>query len=360
METCSQGANVVALPSGVPRGWPDPLFTELSLELFKIQAELNPVYRRFCSHRGVSPEKVEHWSQIPALPITAFKGLEVSLIAPEERAHFFLSSGTTVQTRSRHFHDAASLGVYETSLLEGFRVHLFPEPIPDRMSAISLTPPPAQAPHSSLVHMFATLSRELVPVSFFGKADPQGNWELDLPALHAQMEITVKEGTPCLLLGTAFSFVHWMDGMEATRRTFPLPPGSRLLETGGYKGRSRVIAKEDLHQQLSERLALSPRHIVSEYGMSELSSQAYDAVAGREAPRRFQFPPWCRFRCISPETGAEVREPATGLLQIFDLANTRSVMALQTEDLVQAGEEGFLLAGRASAAELRGCSLMTL
>ena len=134
------------------------------------------------------------------------------------------------------------------------------------------------------------------------------------------------------------------------------------METGGYKGRSRMVSKEELHGMISKHLGIS--QIICEYGMSELSSQAYDSAAGVTGPagsavRQFHMPPWARVRIISPETGTEVQPGETGLVQIFDLANVRSVAAIQTEDLAVRGTGGFALVGRAERSEARGCSLMT-
>ncbi len=135
------------------------------------------------------------------------------------------------------------------------------------------------------------------------------------------------------------------------------------METGGYKGRSRVLEKEALHRLISDHLGLAPAHIICEYGMSELSSQAYDSAPGPSritphALRRFRFPPWARVQIISPETGLEVGEGETGLIRVLDLANVYSVMATQTEDLGIRRGDGFTLVGRAALAEPRGCSLM--
>ena len=153
-----------------------------------------------------------------------------------------------------------------------------------------------------------------------------------------------RTGQPLLMLGTAFSFVHLLDYLAEQDLWFELPPGSRALETGGYKGRSRSLPKAELHALISQRLGIPPDHIVCEYGMSELSSQAYDCgvatLSTRTAhhgsqprPRLFRFPPWARVQVVSPETGCEVAEGETGLIRVFDLANVYSVMAIQTEDL---------------------------
>jgi len=138
------------------------------------------------------------------------------------------------------------------------------------------------------------------------------------------------------------------------------------METGGYKGRSRSLTKTELHALITRQLSLSPSHVICEYGMSELSSQAYDEVAAgasrttNRASRRFHFPPWARAQIISPETGREVAVGETGLIRVFDLANVFSVMAIQTEDLGIRREGGFELIGRAELAGPRGCSLMAV
>ena len=109
---------------------------------------------------------------------------------------------------------------------------------------------------------------------------------------------------------------------------------------------------------ISERLSIPGSNIVTEYGMSELSSQAYDKFAGQSTERIFHFPHWARATIISPETGAEVCDGETGLLRIVDLANVGSALAIQTEDLATRRGSGFELIGRAELAEPRGCSLM--
>ncbi|HKI69529.1 MAG TPA: hypothetical protein VKA67_08070, partial [Verrucomicrobiae bacterium] len=164
---------------------------------------------------------------------------------------------------------------------------------------------------------------------------------------------------PLVLLGTAFSFVHLLDFLTEQNLCFELPAGSRVMETGGYKGRSRVIPKTELHALITRQLGIPETHIICEYGMSELSSQAYDAKCGAHASEKsYHFPPWARAQIISPEKNNEVAEGETGLIRIFDLANVLFVMAIQTEDLGVRRGEGFELIGRADLAELRGCSLM--
>lgn len=336
---------------------------------------------------------VTRWQDIPAVPAAAFKELDITSLAPAERTRVFHSSGTTTQKRSRHFHDAATLALYDASALSWFARHLLgdgqaeagdrtgPRPPREpgaRLRFLSLTPPGAEAPHSSLVHMIGTVScRWGAPESgFIGKTEAGGAWTINGAAFRSAAGKACDDRQPLVLLGTAFNFVQLLDALERCGETCPLPTGSRIMETGGYKGRTREIPKADLHAALVERLGILPSHVVCEYGMSELSSQAYDRVivdlpgangrdpqaggpAGAIPPRVFRFPPWARVRILSPETGREVADGETGLIRVFDLANLRSVMALQTEDLGVRRGDGFELLGRTGAAEPRGCSLMS-
>lgn len=268
-----------------------------------------------------------------------------------------------------------------------------------------LTPSPELAPHSSLVHMFETVRRKIgaSESAFVGKIAPDGSSTLDFdailaalaprrqpaspkcgregwtpdarpraPACLAEARARRRDPSPLLLLGTAFSFVHLLDYLVEKDLRFNLPAGSRVMETGGYKSRSRTMPKDELHALITERLGIPPENIICEYGMSELSSQAYDGRAalprGQEFHGRaaappyhvFQFPPWARVEIVSPETGREVAEGETGLIRVFDLANAFSVAAVQTEDLGIRRGDGFELIGRAQLAEPRGCSVMSV
>ncbi|HSH94666.1 MAG TPA: hypothetical protein VK968_11020, partial [Roseimicrobium sp.] len=275
--------------------------------------------------------------------------------------HVFHSSGTTLQQPSRHFHHAASLALYEASLRGWFDRCVLPRFSPP-CPILALTPSPAAAPHSSLVHMFDVLQKTHgSPESrFFGGTTADSAWDIDVTSAFAALQRCIRNGQPVFLVGTAFSFVHLIDHLISTDTVYPLPQGSLVLETGGYKGRSRELPKAVLHQLITDRLGVSQSGIVVEYGMSELSSQAYDRI-DPDGVRRFELPPWARAVMISPETGKPVKAGETGLIRIYDLANVWSVMAIQTEDLGIADEMGrFELLGRATEAEARGCSLMAV
>lgn len=334
------------------RPLPDPELNRLALDLFALQFKYNSAYRTICEARKATPDRVEHWTQIPAVPAAAFKELDLSCVPPEERTAVFHSSGTTEQIPSRHFHCPESLNVYEAAVWSWFQMNV--ATAEEELDLVVLTPPPHVAQNSSLVHMFETVRCNLrAPESVFaGKLGPAG-WEVDFTTAIASLQ---NDRRPKLVLGTAFSFVHLLDHLMERNLRFSLPPGSRVMETGGYKNRSRTMPRTQLHSLIATRLGVPGHRIICEYGMSELSSQAYAANPGCV----FRFPSWTQVQVLSPETGREVTGGETGLIRVFDLANVFSVAAIQTEDLAVRTGDGFELIGRAAFAEPKGCSLMTV
>lgn len=341
----------------------DATFNALALELFAAQFAAVPAYRAFATHLGATPDTVQHWRDLPAVPTMAFKEFAFTSLAPERRRRVFQSSGTTTGNPGRVFHDARSLELYAASVRAWFQPHLAPETngaAGPRLRFFLLTPPAAQAPHSSLACM-ADLVAETFgsdPPWHASHAAPDGAWVLEAAPLVAALQEAAAAAEPICLLGTAFSWVHLLDYLAEAGLRLRLPPGSRVMETGGYKGRSRALPRAALHAALEDRLGVPATHVVGEYGMCELASQAYDRVVGDSGPRAYHFPPWARAVVVSPETGHEVGEGEAGLLCVYDLANVRAVLAVQTEDLAVRRGDAFELLGRAARAEARGCSLL--
>jgi len=338
----------------------DARFEALALELFAFQYAHCAAYRRFCDGRGRTPASVRAWTEIPAVPTGAFKEVVLTSFPPERAVHVFRTSGTTTRTRGSLHLD--TLDLYEASLLPTFRRHLLPEHAPgERVRFVVVAPSPEEAPDSSLSHMFGVL------LGAIGSArsgyDVIGG-ELGAESLIEQVEACRLTGEPIALLGTAFAFVHLLEHLEAGGSKLACPPGSRLMETGGFKGRAREMPRKELYDWLSNRLGVPQTRIVNQYGMTELGSQFYDSVlVDPEGPRRKLGPPWARVRFIDPETGADVKEGEVGMVVIHDLANTGSVAALETADLGrrvldEGGRPiGFEVLGRDPDAEARGCSI---
>jgi hypothetical protein len=350
--------------------WPDDRFADLALEIFRWQYSANPVYQRFAEGRGVTPDSVTRWEDIPAVPVRAFKRLPLVTGDPEKVERVFRTSGTT--ERSRGEHRVPRLDLYRASLLPSFRAHLLPDDAALRF--ISLIPSPHAQPDSSLSTMVGEAMEAfgVARSGWFVRSAPglsEGH-ALDLTGLEVALRAAEEERQPILFLGTAFAFVHWLDALgaaEGGRPHFRLPAGSRLLETGGFKGRARVMPRDELYAALERRLGLAPEWMVNEYGMTELLSQYYEPTLGQKSAagslsealeaRRFVPPPWLRYRVLDPVTLAPLPNGQSGVLAHYDLANAGSVMAVLTEDFGYRDERGLKLIGRTPGAEPRGCSL---
>ena len=332
-------------------------FDQLALGLFGFQFTQNKAYANLCQSEKRTPDTVTRWEEIPAVPTRAFKSFDITVLPEIDRQSVFRSSGTTHSNRSRHLHNSATLSVYEASLWSWFNEHMVDEAV-GRL--LFLFPKPSEALESSLGHMMGAVAKRLAKREHCFAADAQ--WQIDGQATIDFLHDATTQNESVTALGTAFSFVHLLDFMEAENIELRLPAGSAAMETGGYKGRSREVAKPELHSAIVDRLGILPERILCEYGMCELSSQAYDGKLGQAnpAPRLFRFPPWARARVVSPETLDEVAPGQAGLLEITDLANVGSALCVLTEDLAKRHEDGFELLGRAEPTESRGCSLMNL
>lgn len=335
----------------------DARFDDLARELFAFQYARCEPFRRLCDARGQTPSAVRSWRDIPPVPAAAFKEMDLRSFAPERTVHTFRTSGTTAgeAASARGALHLDTLALYEASLLPAFERHVLPDlAAGERMDVLVLGPSRAAAPDSSLTHMLHVVVRE--------RGGAESAFELDLDRAAERLARAEHAGRPLLVCGAAFAFVHLLEGMAARGRRVALPPGSRVVETGGYKGRSREVPRDELHARLAECLGLPAERIVNQYGMTELGSQFYDSVLRHPgSPRRKLGPPWARVRLLDPATGREVGEGETGTIAVVDLANTGSVLAIQTADRgrrvpAREGGDGFEVLGREPGAEARGCS----
>ncbi|HEX2486675.1 MAG TPA: AMP-binding protein [Myxococcota bacterium] len=329
-------------------------FDALARDLFAFQVAHCPPYARFCEARGRTPERVASWREIPAVPTGAFKELALRSFPPERTCKVFRTSGTTDERRGALHLDTVT--VYEASLGPTFERFVLPDLAPGERALFAvLAAAPGEAPDSSLSHMFgALLARRGAEGSrFFVRGG-----RLDVDALLKALGAAAQRPEPIALCGTAFAFVHLLEALEAGGRALRLPETARLMETGGFKGRARERSRDELYAELEARLGVPPARVVNQYGMTELGSQFYDSVLREpDAPRRKLGPPWARARVVDPESGEECAPGEVGLLAVVDLANTGSVLALQTADVARSLGDGFELVGRAPGAEARGCSI---
>lgn len=338
-------------------------FESLALRIFEHQFALNTPYRRLCEAWDVTPADIDSAWAVERCPTDAWKEHDIVTFPVAEAVAVFESSGTTGGARpSRHY--LPTLALYEAALLASFRWYVCPDR--PRIRMLMLVPPPEEAPRSSLGHMLATVQRAL--------GAGEAVWAvrrgaLDVAVVRGACDAAVKAGEPLAVLGTAFSFVHACDAISASGSRLALPPGSRAMETGGYKGRSREVTRDVLRGMIGERLGIPAGMVATEYGMTEMGSQFYTnhirtglGLLGRPDVTRDDTlipPPWVRTRVADPENPDTSVPPGceAGLLAHVDLVNRGSCAFLLTADLGIERDGGFEVLGRASGAELRGCSL---
>lgn len=325
----------------------DHLFNDLALLLYRHQYRHNPPYRQFSDSQHQSPETVKEWEAIPALPVMAFKYTELSCRPIHEAHRLFYSSGTTQEQRSCH--PLFDIEISKKAILAHFKRHVLPDT--DRIRFMILTPSPQEAPMTSLSHMM-----EVVREAF---GSEKSAYYIEAGQLQSEQLIKEMTGTSeaVCLIGTSFSFVHFIDFCDETKWTCRLPPGSRLMDTGGFKGSSREVPQEWIYAKARQCWGIPNENCINEYGMTEMTSQFYDRVVGEKAPRFFHSPPQVRTRLLSPESLKPLPKGEVGLLSHIDLANLDSVAALLTEDLGREIEGGFVLLGRAGGSGDKGCSI---
>jgi len=334
----------------------DAAFAALALKLFAYQFQANVPYRKFCERRAKTPETVGSWLEIPPVPIAAFKELALACGPVERAAACFMTSGTTnPEKRGKHYH--FTLEVYDASAATFFKANVLPD-LP-QLRLLILGGPPDLLPHSSLSHYLAVMFHR------FGASGSDfyiGREGLDVDRLVADLRRAEETADPVCLLGASFAFVHFLDVCTQRGLRFRLAAGSRAMDTGGFKGRSREISQGALYGLVAEHFDVPADHCVNMYGMTELSMQCYDSPLRRRAlgwqeAHVMEAPPWARTVILDPDTLTVLPRGERGIICHYDLANCSSVVGILTEDLGVAVPEGFRFLGRVRGSESRGCSV---
>ncbi len=304
------------------------------LEVFRFQYQHNEVYRRFAALTGRTPEKVRRVEEIPFLPVEMFKNYQVVSAGPPYDA-VFRSSGTTGMAFSRHY--VKNLVLYRESFLRGFE--MFYGPV-SQYVILALLPSYLEREGSSLVYMVSELIRRS------GKAE-SGFYLKNTEDLIRQMEKSERAGQKTVLIGVSFAL---LDLAETVRMNLK---HTIVMETGGMKGRRKEITRMELHEKLMEAFGVDVIH--SEYGMTELLSQAYSKGEGK-----FRTPPWMKILIRDSEDPlAYLPAGKTGGINIIDLANIYSCSFLATQDLGKINDDGtFDVLGRFDNSDVRGCNLL--
>lgn len=319
------------------RPHPPAQFEGLALQLFRHQAQYNTVYQQYIQLLHIDTDTIHSIYDIPFLPVELFKKHRIVTGNPPIQ-QTFTSSGTTGSINSRH--DVADVSLYEQSFMHCFE--LFYGNI-QQYAVLALLPAYLERSGSSLVYMANYLIRE--------SRHPQSNFYL---YNHAQLAATLSalnaQQQPTILLGVTFALLDF-----AEQYAMPLPH-TIIIETGGMKGRRREMVRPEIHTILQN--AFGTKAIHSEYGMTELLSQAYSKGDGI-----FKCPPWMHIVLRDINTPTDIIRPntasITGAINVIDLANEHSCAFIATADIArQFADDTFEVLGRIDDSDLRGCNLM--
>ncbi|MEZ2413414.1 acyl transferase [Muriicola sp. E247] len=311
-------------------------FDATAISVFQYQYLNNPVYREFCRHVGKDPGVINTPSDIPFLPIEFFrkKQLSCSFARPEI---VFTSSGTTSSLPSTHL--ITDLNLYKQSFRKGFELFYGD---PKDYCILALLPSYLERSGSSLVYMVQDLIK-------LGSHPQSGFYLKNLPTLANHLRKLDDESTKTLLIGVSFALLDLAEQHPMELKN------TIIMETGGMKGQRKELIREDLHRHIRQAFGLKSVH--SEYGMTELLSQAYSKGEGV-----FYSPPWMEVFIRDTEDPLSLMEAGrTGGVNIIDLANLYSCSFIATQDLGRlCPGGGFEILGRFDNADIRGCNLMVL
>ncbi|TVZ25907.1 acyl-protein synthetase LuxE [Gillisia sp. Hel_I_86] len=311
-------------------------FKEIALEIFRFQYANNPVYRKFSDLLKIDPKRINRIEKIPFLPIGLFKSHTI-LSSEEPIQKTFTSSGTTGTKTSKHY--VTDLAVYEQSFNLGFKK--FYGDIEDYV-VLALLPSYLERDGSSLIYMAQHLIEE--------SAHPDSGFYLNnLAELKEKLISLDNKGQKVLLIGVSFALLDLVEDFQFKLKN------TIVMETGGMKGRRKEMIREELHSILKKGFGVATIH--SEYGMTELLSQAYSAGNGI-----FDCPPWMKILIRDPEDAQSFLENnSTGGINVIDLANINSCSFIATQDLGKKHANNSVgIMGRFDNSDIRGCNLMVL
>jgi phenylacetate-coenzyme A ligase PaaK-like adenylate-forming protein len=313
----------------------DHEFTEACLSTFRYQYQNNDVYTEYCNLLGTSANDVKSIEQIPFLPVEIFRTHKVQCGNSDAR-EIFTSSGTSGLATSKHF--VTDLSVYDKSLIASFEMQYGPAA---DYCFLALLPSYLEREGSSLVYMVQKL------MELSGHTD-NGFFLYDHDKLAGTIRKLISRQQKTILIGVSYALLDFSEN-----NPIALPENFIVMETGGMKGRRREMVREELHEILCSRFQVPKIH--SEYGMTELLSQAYSKGKGL-----FRTPPWMKILIRDMNDPFRYLPPGrTGAINIIDLANIYSCAFIATQDLGRINNDGtFEVLGRFDHSDVRGCNLM--
>lgn len=316
-------------------------FNKLALQVFQFQYYNNNIYQQFVNFlfdkKKQSIDNIKHYTQIPFLPIEFFKSKNVTCFAVHEDTPYFLSSGTTQKDLSKHY--ILDETIYQKSILTSFQMFFGN---PEDYLFVFLLPDEKERPNSSLIYMARYLMH-------FSKHSESGFYLNKINYLPELLSSNLQKNTKVFILGISYALMDFCElGIN-----FENAENVVLMETGGMKGKRQEMPKKFFHNYLKNKLGLSK--IYSEYGMTELFSQAYSKQKGL-----FHTPPWMKILVRELDDPlCHYEENKQGLISIIDLANVYTCSFIATSDIGKIHKDrSFEVLGRSDFSDIRGCNLM--
>ncbi|MFK5958427.1 MAG: acyl transferase [Lutibacter sp.] len=311
-------------------------FSEIALEIFQFQAKNCSVYKEFLNLLTIDICEVKTISQIPFLPVQFFKSHKI-VSSKEVIQQVFLSSGTTGNAQSKHF--VTDVSVYRKSFTKGFEY--FYGAI-EKFTVLALLPSYLERNGSSLIYMANSFIKK-------SKNSKSGFYLNNLDELYQNLIELDKNNEKVLLIGVSFALLDLVEKYKFKLKN------TVIMETGGMKGRRKELIREELHQVLKEGFGVNNIH--SEYGMTELLSQAYSTGNGI-----FECPPWMKILIRDTEDALTILPTGkSGGINVIDLANINSCSFIATQDIGKTYTNGtFEVLGRFDNSDIRGCNLLVL
>jgi len=337
------------------------MFNRLCLRLFKLQYESMESYSKFCDKKGANPSNVKDFLDIPPIPAQVFKSSKI-FIYPDEKIYLtFKTSGTSGAARAEAYYSKSGAELTSLAVVTNARMYFFPDGKHARFFLFA--PRPDEAPNLTMSFGFTEVINKIGP---YGGSHYIGKTGLKIDEFFSAIKKTVDENIPAAILAPSFALVAILDKMNADKIKFKLPSASRVLDAGGFKGRSREIDRGQMLRMVEENFGVAPEYCVNALGMSEIGSQYYDNnlknyTLGIKSAIVKENPHWAKTLVMKTDGSYKYIAPSSyeemGALVHFDLSNFDRALAVLSDDKGSYAPGGFLIHGRLVADDLKGCSL---
>lgn len=336
-------------------------FNNLCVESFRLQAKNIPGYARLCAQKKIDIDAVDDFLKIPPVPVQAFKASDIFIYPKEKIYKTFKTSGTSKSTQGSAYFSESGAELTSLAIIANARKYLFPDNFDTKFFLIA--PSPEAAPNLTMAFGITEVMKNIGTHGGRHYIGPEG---IEWCGLFSGLRECVEKNIAATIIAPSFAVVFMLDKMKLENIRIKLPKGSRILDAGGFKGRSREISRAEMISAASEFLGVDPVYCVNALGMSELGTQYYDNnlknfISGIEAPVAKENPHWAKTFVVDIESGFKILAPKTygktGALLHFDLTNIDRAIAILTDDAGRYAGSGFEICGRLSADDIKGCSL---